>query len=278
MQKPDPMVFTHYDIEWCLYDFDRLQQYRAAIDRKCHGKVVVDIGAGTGILSLFAAAAGARRVYSVEINPRAAGIIDINAARNGFQDIIQVIRGDGMEVDIPEPADVVTCDLLCCGLFFEPEIQVMNNAKRYLKPGGAYIPEEVESRVELISAQTHSYGLRLDHLNRATVLEGDQPLTDAVLYHRADFTRTLPGMVTGSAELTASRTGVANAVRITGRARLAEGVYTGHTTSLFNPEVIFLKAPVAVEEAQRYCVGLSYLGGGDPLDAKIEVRALAMAA
>jgi len=274
MSKPDPIIFTHYDIEWCLYDQERLKQYQAAIHKKCKDKVVVDVGAGTGVLSLFAAQAGAKRVYAVEINPRAARIIPHNAARNGFGDIIKVVHGDGMEIDLPEKADVVTCDLLCCGLFFEPEIRIMNNAKRFLKPGGSFIPEEVESRVDLSSAETHTYGLRFDYLNRATVLPGDKPLTDTVLYNRSRFADNLSGWIDANVTLTAKTSGTANAIRLTGRAKLAEGIYTGHTSSLFNPETIFLKKPISVEAGRSYRLRMRYLGGGDPLEAEISIEAV----
>ena len=178
-----------------------------------------------------------------------------------------------MEIDLPEKADVVTCDLLCCGLFFEPEIQIMNNAKRFLKPGGAFIPEEVESRVDLVSAETDTYGLRFDYLNRATVLPGDRLLTDTVLYNRSRFADDLSGWIDADVTLTGKTGGTANAIRLTGRAKLADGIYTGHTSSLFNPETIFLKTPVTVEAGLGYRLRMHYLGGGDPLEAKISVEA-----
>jgi FkbM family methyltransferase len=271
--KPEPMIFSHYDIEWCLYDEKRLLQYQAAIHRKCKDKVVIDIGAGTGILSLFAAQGGARRVYAVEINPRAAGIIKVNAARNGFSNIITVIHGDGMEVDIPEQADVVMSDLLSCGLFYEPQIQVMNNAKRFLRAGAAFIPEEVESKVELITADKHSYGLQLDYVDRSVALAGDKALTDAALYSHSRFAENLSGWIDSDVTLTGLANGSANAIRITGRAKLADGIYTGHTTSLFNPLTVFLPEPVMVAKGEKYRTKLHYLCGGDTLDAKLSVEA-----
>jgi predicted RNA methylase len=265
------MMFTHYDIEWCLYDERRLRQYQAAIQKKSKDKVVVDIGAGTGVLSLFAAQAGARRVYAIEINPRAAGIIAHHAERNGFGEIIQVIHGDGMAVELPEKADLIVSEMMSCGLFYEPQIQVMNNAKRFLKPGGQFIPEDVESHVELIAAETHSYGLRFDYVDRSTALPGDTPLTDRALYHHPRFAEETANHIEGDVMLTGSRNGVANAVRITGRAKLAEGIYTGQTTSLFNPLVVFLKQPVAVTAGQSFRIRLSYVCGSDTLDARIAV-------
>jgi predicted RNA methylase len=271
MTKPAPIIFTHYDIEWCLYDQDRLVQYQKAIRQKCKDKVVVDVGSGTGVLALFAAQAGARKVYAVEINPRAAGIIGINAQRNGYGDIIKVIHGDGMEVTIPEKADVVTCDLLCCGLFFEPEIQILNNAKRFLAPGGSFVPETVESGVGLLVAETHTYGLRFDYLNRSTQLPTDRVVSDIALYNTAVFADDLDGWIDCDVTLTASETCTVNALRITGRAKLGDGVYTGHTVSLFNPETIFLRQPMGVVKGRQYRVKMHYLGGGDPLEAEISV-------
>ena len=77
------MEFTPYDIEWCLYDKKRVNNYRMAIQKKIlHSHVVADIGAGTGILSLLAAKAGAKRIYAVEINRRAVRVLRENAKRN----------------------------------------------------------------------------------------------------------------------------------------------------------------------------------------------------
>ena len=52
-----------------LMDEVRTSHYRNAILNNKHdfeGKIVMDVGAGSGILSLFAAQAGARKVYAVE--------------------------------------------------------------------------------------------------------------------------------------------------------------------------------------------------------------------
>jgi predicted RNA methylase len=192
--------------------------------------------------------------------------------RNGYDDVIHVINGNGMEVDLPEKVDVAVSELLSCGLFYEPQIQVMNNAKRFLKQGGQFIPESVESKVELITAETHSYGLRLDYVDRSAQLPNDDALTNAVSYSHLHFAEDLSGWIDGDVTLTALSNGVANALRITGRAKLADDIYTGHTSSLFNPLVVFLPEAVEVTRGRQYDVRLHYLCGGDTLDAEIGIN------
>lgn len=71
-----------------LKDEVRTMAYRNAIYRNralFEGKVVLDIGCGTGILSMFAATAGARLVIGVDMS----GIIEqakVIVAANGLQD------------------------------------------------------------------------------------------------------------------------------------------------------------------------------------------------
>ena len=47
-------------------DKKRLSAYQQALKGICHGKKVVDIGAGTGVLSFMAIEAGASMVYAIE--------------------------------------------------------------------------------------------------------------------------------------------------------------------------------------------------------------------
>ena len=64
-------------------------------------KIVLDVGSGTGILSLFCAQAGAKHVYAVEasegINKLSRSIVQLN----GFSDRITVIHGEIEKIELP---------------------------------------------------------------------------------------------------------------------------------------------------------------------------------
>lgn len=53
------------------------------------GKVVLDVGSGTGLLAMFAARAGAKKVYAVEAS-NMANVAQLLVEQNGFSDCIQV--------------------------------------------------------------------------------------------------------------------------------------------------------------------------------------------
>eukprot|EP00672_Neobodo_designis_P013774 CAMPEP_0174854828 /NCGR_PEP_ID=MMETSP1114-20130205/31972_1 /TAXON_ID=312471 /ORGANISM="Neobodo designis, Strain CCAP 1951/1" /LENGTH=357 /DNA_ID=CAMNT_0016089539 /DNA_START=37 /DNA_END=1107 /DNA_ORIENTATION=- len=77
-----------------LNDKPRMAFYRDAINAaNVKGKVVVDVGAGTGILSLLAARAGARRVIAIEASVMATTMRHIVHAQGGkYADVIRVVE------------------------------------------------------------------------------------------------------------------------------------------------------------------------------------------
>ena len=96
--------YSSYHIhEEMLKDSVRTRAYQRAIEDNPHdfeGKVVLDIGCGTGILSIFAARAGAKHVYAIENAEIALFAAEI-IKKNGFEDKITVIKGKMEEVTLP---------------------------------------------------------------------------------------------------------------------------------------------------------------------------------
>jgi SAM-dependent methyltransferase len=105
------------------------------------GDVVLDAGAGTGVLAMLAAKAGAR-VHAVESTPIAALAREL-VARNGLTDRVTVHQADLLEIDPIEPVDVVLCDLI--GRFVPDGTmhEAAGAAGRWLRRGGRFLPAEV---------------------------------------------------------------------------------------------------------------------------------------
>ena len=98
--------YAHFGIhEDMIKDSTRTLSYKHAIMRNSYlfkDKIVLDIGCGTGILSFFAAKAGASHVYGVDC----ADIINYATEivrQNGFADRITLIKGKVEEIELPVP-------------------------------------------------------------------------------------------------------------------------------------------------------------------------------
>lgn len=94
-------VFIH---ELMLKDKPRTLTYQAAIAEnpdRFQNAVVLDVGAGSGILSLFAAKSGARKVYAIEASGVAQTLRQVVEA-NGYRDVIEVIQAPVETITLPE--------------------------------------------------------------------------------------------------------------------------------------------------------------------------------
>ena len=104
------------------------------------GKVVLDVGTGSGILSLFAAQAGAKKVYAVECSGMVRYARRLVKA-NGYEEIIQVVLGKVEEVTIPEKVDIIISEPMGFFLVHERMLESYIIARdRFLKPGGLIFP------------------------------------------------------------------------------------------------------------------------------------------
>jgi predicted RNA methylase len=265
--------FMSYDVEACLFDAQRVAYLRTAIQQTVKpGDVVVDAGSGTGLLGLLAAKAGAARVYCLELNPEFISVIEQHASRNGVSDQIIAINANAATCDLPEDVDVVISEVISAGFFYEPQLQILKNLHRFLKPGGAIVPGRMSNYVELIDAQTELYGLRFDYETRFTELDDDRSLTTSARYLLTDFLEPSEPEVDIRVRVTGMTNGLANAVKVTYDIEFAKGIWADKPTEfLLNPQIIFLPEPISVSEGAEYEVSLDYLAGDSPMKCKLGV-------
>ncbi|XP_035251766.1 protein arginine N-methyltransferase 3 [Anguilla anguilla] len=138
--------YGHYAIhEEMLKDKVRTESYRdfAYLNPDVFkGKVVLDVGCGTGILSMFAARCGASRVVAVDQSDIVYQAMDI-VRSNNLQDVITLIKGRIEDVDLPvEKVDVIISEWMGYFLLFESMLDSVLYARdRYLAEGGSVYPD-----------------------------------------------------------------------------------------------------------------------------------------
>lgn len=119
------------------------------------GKTVMDVGCGSGILSLFCARAGAKQVLAIDASD-VAERAKANVEENGFSHVIRVFRGKMEELDeVLAPwagqVDFLVSEWMGYFLLYESMLpSVLYARDRYLKPNGILAPSH--SRMVIAAA------------------------------------------------------------------------------------------------------------------------------
>ncbi|XP_020799207.1 protein arginine N-methyltransferase 1 [Drosophila serrata] len=149
--------------EWLLKDSVRNKAYREAIlhNKSFKNKVVLEVGCGLGMLSIFAAKAGASRVIAVD----GSSITDYTsriAEENGYGSVITVVRGKVEDIELPkdiQKVDILICDWMGHCLFLENMLESLIFARdKWLVKGGLIFPDSAQLYLTAISGQDQDLG------------------------------------------------------------------------------------------------------------------------
>ncbi|KAG8918975.1 type I protein arginine N-methyltransferase Rmt1 [Tulasnella sp. 418] len=152
--------YAHFGIhEEMLKDTVRTGAYHRAILNNSHlfvGKNVLDVGCGTGILSMFAAKAGAKHVVGIDMSniiDQAQKIIEAN----GFKDTITLVKGKLEETELPiQEYDIIISEWMGYFLLYESMLDTVLLARdKYLKPGGLMFPDQASIHIAAIEDQDY---------------------------------------------------------------------------------------------------------------------------
>jgi len=189
--------YAHYGIhEEMLKDQVRTITYRNSIYQNKHlfkDKVVLDVGSGTGILSMFAAKAGAKAVIAVEFSQIAEQSKQI-IKDNKLDHIITVCHSKLEDIkELPgghTKVDVIISEWMGYCLFYESMLNTVLKARdQWLAPDGALFPdkaslwicaiEDGQYKEDKINWWDNVYGFDMSSIRRRAMTE---PLVDVVDY------------------------------------------------------------------------------------------------
>ncbi|XP_077210700.1 arginine methyltransferase 11 isoform X1 [Tasmannia lanceolata] len=184
--------YSHFGIhEEMLKDTVRTKTYQDVIYQNTFlfkNKIVLDVGAGTGILSLFCAKAGAKHVYAVECSLMADMAKEIVQA-NGFSDVITVLKGKVEDIVLPvSHVDIIVSEWMGYFLLFENMLDTVLYARdKWLIKDGIVLPdraslyltaiEDAEYKEDRIEFWNNVYGFDMSCIKKQSMME---PLVDTV--------------------------------------------------------------------------------------------------
>lgn len=105
-----------------LRDEERMEFYHSAIMNNValfKDKTVLDVGCGLGVLSLFAAKAGAKKVYAVEASSEILALAQFSFVRNGLDHIIEAVEGVIEDITLDDNIDIIVSEWMGYCLFYE---------------------------------------------------------------------------------------------------------------------------------------------------------------
>jgi len=281
----EPRIWSSSDFPYqCLLDVKRTTALRTAISAVVRtGDIVLDAGAGSGILSFFAAHAGAGKVYSVEVDPSLAACLRRSVVANGLEHIITVVEGDVHSAALPERADVFICEMMDTGLMEEMQVTAINSLRErgILTAATRMIPFQYETLVEFGYTDFNYYGYKLlvpkhdwSHYaneNNGWLATSFQANTGPMRVDLTDFRRPIDPGVRASLVITTLNPGLVNAIRVSARADLAPGLVLGATNALNGDKIIPLGEELRIQAGRHYRAEVGYrMGGGlDSLKARL---------
>ncbi|KAK6151901.1 hypothetical protein DH2020_014536 [Rehmannia glutinosa] len=184
--------YAHFGkMQEMLKDVVRTKTYQNVIYKNSFlfkDKIVLDVGAGTGILSLFCAKSGAKHVYAVECSSMADTAREIINS-NGFSNVITVLKGKIEEIELPvAQVDVIISEWMGYFLVYENMLNTVLYARdKWLVQDGVMLPdkaslyltaiEDADYKEEKIEFWNNVYGFDMSCIRKQAMTE---PLVDTV--------------------------------------------------------------------------------------------------
>ncbi len=141
-----------------MNDNERNNAYLRAINSAIKGnEYVLEIGTGSGLLSMMANDAGAQKVITCEASKPIAEVAKRIIAINGYSDKIDVINKKSTELivgeDLEKKADMIISEILSSEFVGEGvQPSILDANQRLIKENGIMVPESGEIKIALLES------------------------------------------------------------------------------------------------------------------------------
>ncbi|WP_026692846.1 50S ribosomal protein L11 methyltransferase [Peribacillus kribbensis] len=120
-------------------------------------QVVIDVGTGSGVLSIAAALLGAKRVHALDLDDVAVQSARLNVKLNKVHDTVSVSRNNLLD-GVDEQADVVVANILA-----DVIIRFAKDVATVVKPGGYFIASGIiKQKKEDVKQELLSSGFQIE--------------------------------------------------------------------------------------------------------------------
>jgi len=141
---------THPTTVMCLQALEKVVK---------NGDSVIDVGTGSGVLSIGAAMLGASEVHALDLDEVAVTAAKENVELNKVSNKVDVVHGNLLDT-VKEPADVVVANILA-----EIIVTFTDDAFSIVKPGGYYVTSGIiGAKKELVRDALISSGFEIEEV------------------------------------------------------------------------------------------------------------------
>jgi len=254
---------THFGFPPIYYkimetDAIRVQAFTKAFQQyDFTNKVVCEAGIGTLALTQHFLPQ-VKKAFLIENNPDLRDLIEQKIKANNWGDKVELIFGNALKVELPEPVDYIVGELMSIFCANEFQVQIFQHLRKFLKPNGKLLPERIVNIGQLAYAHFENnhkhYPLNFTrHLPERLTLQAEINTID--LYTEQSL------RIEKKTTFTPVMSGVVNALFMHSFVQVAEGCNFTGTDSLMPPTVCKLEVPVKVQQGKPVELQCDYTYG-----------------
>lgn len=194
-----------------------------------------------------------KKAYLIESNPALFDFIQTEIAKNGWAHKMELIFGDAMQVELPEPVDFLIGEMMSIFCANEYQVQVFRHLRKHLKADGKLLPQRIINLAQLAHASFEA-----GHMHYPIFFTHHLPelLSTQQVVNVLDFYTVEETVVKTSLPIIPLLSGEVNAIFMQSFVQVAEGCNFTGTDSLMPPTVCELVERCHVtagEEVRLYC-------------------------